>query len=148
MSRVGRCFGSLRTLWAGDGYVIILSMMMVSQVYTYCSVRFSHSVVSDSLRPRGLQHARPPCHSQSLFKLLPIESVMLSNHLILSSPFTPTFNLSLHQGLFKWFSSAHQVAKVLEFQLQHQFFQRIFRTYFLEDGLVVHGSCSVMSNSL
>ena len=49
----------------------------------------------------------------------------------LSSPFPPTFNLSQHQGLFKWVSSSHQVAKVLEFQLQHQSFQWIFRTDFL-----------------
>ena len=48
----------------------------------------------------------------------------------LSSP-SPTFNLSQHQGLFQWVSSSHQVAKVLEFQLQHQSFQRIFRTDFL-----------------
>ena len=38
----------------------------------------------------------------------------------LSSPSPPAFNLSQHQGLFKWVSSSHQVAKVLEFQLQHQ----------------------------
>ena len=48
----------------------------------------------------------------------------------LSSP-SPTFNLSQHQGLFKWVSSLHQVAKLLEFQLQHQSFQWIFRTDFL-----------------
>ena len=41
----------------------------------------------------------------------------------LSSPSPPTFNLSQHQGLFKLVSSSHQVAKVLEFQLQHQSFQ-------------------------
>ena len=46
----------------------------------------------------------------------------------LSSPSPPTFSLSHHQGLFKWVSSSHQVAKVLEFQLQHQSFQWIFRT--------------------
>ena len=46
----------------------------------------------------------------------------------LSSPSPPAFNLSQHQGLFKWVSSLHQVAKVLEFQLQHQSFQWIFRT--------------------
>ena len=46
----------------------------------------------------------------------------------LSSPSPPAFNLSQHQGLFKWVSSSHQVAKVLEFQLQHQSFQWIFRT--------------------
>ena len=49
----------------------------------------------------------------------------------LSSPFPPAFNLSQHQGLFKWVSSSHQGAKVLEFQLQHQSFRRIFRTDFL-----------------
>ena len=37
----------------------------------------------------------------------------------LSSPSPPAFNLSQHQGLFKWVSSTHQVAKILEFQLQH-----------------------------
>ena len=50
----------------------------------------------------------------------------------LSSPSLPAFNLSQHQGLFQWVSSSHQVAKVLEFQLQHQPFQLIFKTeYFL-----------------
>ena len=41
----------------------------------------------------------------------------------LSSPSPPAFNLSQHQGLFQRVSSSHQVAKVLEFQLQHQSFQ-------------------------
>ena len=42
---------------------------------------------------------------------------------------SPTaFNLSQHQGLFKWVSSSHQLAKVLEFQLQHQSFQWTSRT--------------------
>ena len=40
-----------------------------------------------------------------------------------SSPSPPAFNLSQHQGLFQWVSSSHQVAKLLEFQLQHQSFQ-------------------------
>ena len=46
----------------------------------------------------------------------------------LLSLFPPAFNLSQHQGLFQWVSSSNQVAKVLEFQLQHQSFQWIFRT--------------------
>jgi len=46
----------------------------------------------------------------------------------LSSPSPPALNLSQHQGLFQWVSSSHQVAKVLEFQLQHQSFQWIPRT--------------------
>ena len=54
----------------------------------------------------------------------------------LSSPSPPTFHLSQHQGLFQWVSSLHQVAKVLEFQLQHQSFQWIFRIDFLWDWLI------------
>ena len=54
----------------------------------------------------------------------------------LLSPSHLAFNLSQHQGLFKWVSCSHQVAKVLEFQLQYQSFQWIFRTDFLYDGLV------------
>ena len=49
----------------------------------------------------------------------------------LSFPSPPAFNFSQHQGLYQWVSSSHQVTKVLEFQLQHQSFQWIFRTDFL-----------------
>ena len=49
----------------------------------------------------------------------------------LSSPSPLAFNLSQHQGLFKWVSFFNQVPKVLELQLQHQSFQWIFRTDFL-----------------
>ena len=50
----------------------------------------------------------------------------------LSSPSPPAdFSLSQHQGLFKWVSSSHQVAKVLELQLHNQSFQWIFRIDFL-----------------
>ena len=48
----------------------------------------------------------------------------------LSSP-SLAFNLSQHQGLFQWVGSLRKVAKVLEFQLQHQSFQWIFKTDFL-----------------
>ena len=68
-------------------------------------------------------------NSWSLLKLMSIESVMSFNHLILCRPtFLPVLNLSQHQDLFKWVSSSHQVAKLMEFQLQHQSFQWIFRT--------------------
>ena len=63
-------------------------------------------------------------NSRSLLQLLSIESVMPSNHLIqLLSPSPLTFNLSQHQGLFKWVSSSHQVAKCLQlsFTLQYDF---------------------------
>ena len=48
----------------------------------------------------------------------------------LSSPFPPAFNLSQHQGLFQWVSSLHQVAKVSEFQLQHQSFPMNIQDWF------------------
>ena len=53
----------------------------------------------------------------------------------LSPPSPPAFSLSQHQGLFQGVSSLHQGAKVLELQLQHPSFQRVFRV----DGLV--GRC-------
>ena len=71
-------------------------------------------------------------NSRSLLKLMSTEfadAIQPSNPL--SSPSPPTFNLSQHQGLFKWVNSSHQVTKVLEFQLQHQSFQWIFRIDFL-----------------
>ena len=48
------------------------------------------------------------------------DAIQPSYHL--SSPSPPGLNLSQHQGLFQWVSSSHHVAKVLEFQLQHQAF--------------------------
>ena len=74
-------------------------------------------------------------NSQSLLRLMFIELVMPSNHLILCRPLLLPPSI-FQMGLFKWVSSSHQVAKVLEFQLQHQSFQRIFRTDFLYDGLL------------
>ena len=62
------------------------------------------------------------------------DTIQLSHPL--SSPSPPALNLSQHQGLFKWVSSSHQVAKLLEFHLQHQSFQWTPRTDFLYEGLV------------
>ena len=59
----------------------------------------------------------------------------------LSSPSPLALNLSQHHRLFQWVSSLHQVAKVLEFQLQHQSFQWIFRADFLYDWLVWSPCC-------
>ena len=182
------------------------------------SVQFSCSVVSDSLQPHGLQHAKLPCASptpgaclnscpfsqwchptisssvvpfshlqsfpasrsfsmsqfftsggQSILKLrfssVHVSSVAQScptlcdpmnrstpglpvHHQLpeftqthvhrggdaiqpshpLSSPSPPVPTPSQHQGLFQWVNSSHQVAKVLEFQLQHQSFQWTPRT--------------------
>ena len=95
---------------------------------------FGHWVMSDSLWPRGLQHTRLPYSSVSLGVAQThvhwVGDTIQPSHSLLS-PSPPAVNLSQHQGLFKWVSSSHQVAKVLEFQLQHQTFQGISRTDFL-----------------
>ena len=59
----------------------------------------------------------------------------------LPSSSLPAFNLFQHQDPLKWVSSSHQVAKVLEFQLQHQCSQWIFRINFLCDGLAGSPCC-------
>ena len=104
----------------------------------FSSVQFSHSVVFDSLRPHGLQNARPPCPSptpgaysnscSSHWWYHPTNSSSVIPFCCLQSfPSSESFLVS------KLFES---VAKVLEFQLQHRSFQWIFRTDFLDDGLV------------
>ena len=106
----------------------------------YCrtdvTLLLSHSVVSSFLWPHGLQHAR--LHCPLLFPGVCSNSCPLSQWCEaiqpshpLSSPSPPALNLSQHQGLLQWVGSLHQVAKVLEFQLQHQCFQWIFRIDFL-----------------
>ena len=103
------------------------------------SVQFTCSVMSESLQPHGLQHTRPPCPSPTpgvYSNSCPWVGNAIQLSHTLSSPSPPAFNLSQHQSLFKWVSSSHQVAKRLEFQLQHWSFQWIFRTDFLQDGLV------------
>ena len=54
----------------------------------------------------------------------------------LSSPSPPAPNPSQHQSLFQWVNSSQEVAKVLEFQLQHHSFQRNPRVDLLQNGLV------------
>ena len=89
-------------------------------ILTVSSVQFSCSVVSDSLRPHELQHARPPCpsptpgvHSDSRSSSWWCHPAISSS----SSPSPPAPNPSQHQSLFQWVNSSHEVAKVLEFQL-------------------------------
>ena len=88
--------------------------------------------MSDSLWPHGLQHTKPPCLSLSPIVCLSSCPFHQGCHPAFSSS-PPALNLSQHQGLFRWFGSSHQVAKVLE--LQHQSFQWVFRVDFLSLGL-------------
>ena len=69
-------------------------------------------------------------NSQSLLKLMSIVSVMTSNHLILCYPLLllPSIFPSIRVFSNGLVGSSHQVDKVLQLQLQHQFFQWIFRT--------------------
>ena len=70
------------------------------------------------------------------------DAIQPSHPLPFHSP--PTFELSQHQGLFQWVSSSHLVAKVLEFQLQHQFFNEYSALIFFRmdwlDLLAVQGT--------
>ena len=56
--------------------------------------------------------------SWGLLRLMSIDLVMPSNHLILSPPSPSAFSLSQHQGLFQGVSSLHQAVKILGHQLQ------------------------------
>ena len=107
---------------------VILYIYLEVEFLDQFSVQFNCWVVSDSL---WLHVHRPPCpHQLPEFTQTDVHWVsdaIQPSH-PLSSPSPPTFNLSLHQGLYKWVSSSHQVAKVLEFQLQHQSFQWTPRT--------------------
>ena len=67
------------------------------------------------------------------------DAIQPSHPLLPSSPLA--LHLSQHQNLFQWVSSSHQVAKVLECQLQHQSFHWIFRIDFLWDWLVWSPCC-------
>ena len=105
-----RAYGSkpkIFTIWLFSG-----------EFYWSLMLLFSHSVMSDSLGPHGLQHTRPPC--PSLSPRVCSNSYPLSQwcHPTISSSVTPSptaVSFSQHQGLFQWVSSSHQVAKVLSF---------------------------------
>ena len=104
------------------------------------SVQIRCSVVSDSETPwiSACQASLSITNLRSLLKPLSVKSVgdVIQPSHPLSSPSPPAPNPSQHQDLFQWVSTLHQVAKVLEFRLQHQSFQWTPRTDLLQDGLV------------
>ena len=110
-----------------------LKILTINSLQGFNSVQFSHSVVSDSLQPHGLQHTRPPYLSSTPRNYTNhvhwVGDAMQWSH-PLSSLSPLAFHLSQHQDVFQSVSS-HLVAKVLEFQLQHQSFQWIFRSHFI-----------------
>ena len=87
--------------------------------------------MSNSLQPHELQHTRPPCPSitpRAYPNSCPLSWWCHPNISSSVVPFSSALNLSQHQGIFKWVNSSHEVAKALEFQLQHQSFQWSPRT--------------------
>ena len=117
------------TVWHGELYSIHCGNLNGKEIqkeeeYTYASV------VSDSVPPltAAYQASLSITNSWSLLKLMSTESVMPSNHLILCRPLLLLPSIFPSISLFQWVSSLHQVAKILEFQLQHQSFQWIFKT--------------------
>ena len=109
-------------------------------------VCFSHSVQFSSVtqscpticNPMNRSTPGLPVHHQlpeSTQTHVPCVSDAIQPSHSLFSPSPPTLNLSHYQGLFKWVSSSHQVAKLLEFQLQHQSFQWTPRISFRMDWL-------------
>ena len=121
--------------WAWSEYFVSRIKMLI-----VCSVQFTQSCQSFPTPCDPMNCSMPglPVHYQlcSLHKLTSIESWC---HPTISSsvvPFSSCPQSFQHQGLLKWVSSSHQMAKVLEFQLQHQSFQWTPRTDLLYDGLV------------
>ena len=124
---------------------LIKYFLSVSCIELFLKIQMIHfSSVTQScptLCDPWTQHARPPCLSpipgacsNSCYYHQVRNAIQPSHPLSSSSP--PDFNLSQNQGLFQWVSSLHQVAKVVELQLQHQSFQWIFRTDFPWDWLI------------
>ena len=136
--KVPTLVGSSRKQGNSRKISIAASLTTPKPLTVFSSVQFSCSVVSDSLQPHELQHTRPPCpsptprvHSDSR----PLSQWALQPSHPLSSPSPPSPNPSQHQSLFQWVNSSHEVAKVLEFQLQHHSFQRNPRADLFQNGL-------------
>ena len=103
------------------------------------SLHFNSVTQSCRTLCNGLQHARIPCPSpthRACSNQCPLSRWCHPNTHLLLAPSPPAFYLSQHQGLFQWVDSSFQVAKILEFQVQYQSFQWIFRTDFLYNWLV------------
>ena len=137
---VFRCFVRRKNPTYLRGYVFCfhawpLFWCHTTYPFTQVSVQFSSVTQSCSTlcNPKDFSTPGLPVHHQ-LPEFIQIHVHWISDAIQPSHPLSspsPTFNLSQYQGLFKWVSSTYQVAKVLEFQLQHQSFQWTPRTDFL-----------------
>ena len=105
----------------------VLIFLTKEQFHTYdCSVQL-HPTLCDLMD--GSTSGFPVHHQlPRILKVLAIRLVMPSNHLIFCHSLLLLPSVFPSIRVFKWVSSSHQVAKVLEFQLKHQSVQWIFRT--------------------
>ena len=122
-------------------YWIFQCVNMIYLSIYFSSVQFSSVTQSCPTLCNPMNHSMPrlPVHHQLLeFTQTHIHWVgdAIQPSYPLSSPSPPAPNPSQHQGLFQWVNSSHEVAKVLDFQLQVQSFQWTLRTDLLQDGRV------------
>ena len=117
---------------------LIQALSVSTDTYYFFQILYQFSSVSQSCLnpcdPRDCRTPGSPVHHQlpepSQTHVHWVGDAIQPSH-PLSSPSPPAFTLSQHQDIFQWVSYYHQVAKVLEFQLQPQSFQWIFGTDFL-----------------
>ena len=98
------------------GWFIVLSLLCL---IFWSFLLFSHSVLSDSLPPYGLQLARPSCPSPTPRACSNSRPLSQWCHPAISSSVVPfsSCSLSQHQGLFQWVGSLHQVIKYWRFSI-------------------------------
>ena len=113
----------------------VFKTKLVRALFTFFSSVQSPSRVSLQPPWTAARQAFLSINSRSLLKLMSIESAMPFNHLILCHPLLLLPSIFPSSSLSQWASSSHQVAKVLEFQLQHQSFQWKLRIDFLYNWL-------------
>ena len=131
---LGKCQKTMRNreTWCATVYEVTkcrtwlesIQTSSVTQWYLILCDAMDCSILGLPVHNQLLEFTQPHVHRVG-------DAVQPSHPHPLSSPSPPTFNLSQHQGLFKWVISSYQVAKILEFQIQHQSFQGILRTDFL-----------------
>jgi len=115
-------------------WLLKIKLIKINKKFSFSSVQWPHVTQFSSVTqscptlwdPMNRSMPGLPVHHQlpesTQTHVHRVSDAIQPSHPLLS-PSPPALNLSQYQGLFKWVSSSHQVAKILEFQLQHQSFQ-------------------------
>ena len=112
--------------WKGHLFLVLVLEGLVG-LHQFSSVQSCPTLCNPtdhSMPSLPVHHQLPEFTQTHVYQVS--DAIQPSHPLSLPSP--PSLNLSQHQGVFKWVSSSHQVAKILEFQFQHQSFQWTLRT--------------------